>query len=518
MSDPRYEQRFDDAYEHASTQRGGPTPQTGLLGPGGLSAMAQSQELLALQMKGDGPAEAGALDTAAKGVAGPGGPLPHGDKIQAAFGRHDVSDVQAHVGGAAEQAAMMLNAQAYATGRSVAFARQPDLHTAAHEAAHVVQQRAGVHLKDGVGRAGDAYEQHADAVADAVVAGRSAEGLLDRYSSGSGGGTAVQLKEDPNAKEASAKRDLGPLTESVLIAIAQKETHQKAVESHMQTSAGVKASYPSQVQATVGWTLTALKKLSPASRKKFGVTLKDLRAAEKRARAAGDLWSTTMESGDKPIAELKKDGAIKKALTDSGLTETDLGRMVDFRDLRKAMSETADAELAEATEKKGKPLDYSERNSIYKGVGREVAKSDANKRIKMGHVSIRSHIRQDKEPKRSAMWREDMAGWQRKAVEAGPKGAEIKKAATDDSGLALGRARIGDIVKDYVGANPKATDEQVVRHAAKKHNPGSRNYQRDVVKIWRKQAKERAAAGAAAKEAAEKAKSEGGAAVDGAEK
>ena len=98
-----------------------------------------------------------------------------------------------------------------------------------------------------------------------------------------------------------------------------------------------------------------------------------------------------------------------------------------------------------------------------------------------------------------------MAGWQRKAVGAGPKGAEIEQAATADNGLALGRARITGLVRAYVAANPKATAEQVVHHVARKHNPRSRNYARDVVKIWRTQAKARAAAEAAAKAEADKA-------------
>jgi hypothetical protein len=68
----------------------------------------------------------------------------------------------------------------------VAFARSPDLHTAAHEAAHVVQQRGGVQLKGGVGEAGDSHERHADAVADLVVQGKSSESLLDRVANGSG--------------------------------------------------------------------------------------------------------------------------------------------------------------------------------------------------------------------------------------------------------------------------------------------------------------------------------------------
>lgn len=88
-----------------------------------------------------------------------------------------------------------MGAQAFATGNHVAFAGAPDLHTAAHEAAHVVQQRVGVSLKGGVGAEGDVYEQHADAVADRVVAGGSAEVLLDRFApSGAGGSEGVQRK------------------------------------------------------------------------------------------------------------------------------------------------------------------------------------------------------------------------------------------------------------------------------------------------------------------------------------
>ncbi len=55
----------------------------------------------------------------------------------------------------------------------------------------MVQQRAGVQLYGGVGQSGDAYERHADAVADLVVQGRSAEGLLDSMS-GAGDQEAVQ--------------------------------------------------------------------------------------------------------------------------------------------------------------------------------------------------------------------------------------------------------------------------------------------------------------------------------------
>jgi hypothetical protein len=150
-----------------------------------------------------GPAANPQHATAARGVAGAGAPLPYLDQIQRSFGRHDVTGVRAHVGGAAAQAARALGATAYAAGDAVAFATAPDLHTAAHEAAHVVQQRAGVALEGGIGAAGDRHEQHADAVADRVVAGERAEPLLDAMIGASRGasapGFAVQRKQDASA-------------------------------------------------------------------------------------------------------------------------------------------------------------------------------------------------------------------------------------------------------------------------------------------------------------------------------
>jgi len=143
---------------------------------------------------------------ASTGVEGSGGQLPHANRIQALFGNHDISGISAHIGGHAAEACDGLGASAYATGNRVAFAGAPDLHTAAHEAAHVVQQRSGVFLKDGVGSTGDRYERHADAVADRVVAGESAQDLLD----GARGAVlpgAVQRRELPAATPITSPTD-----------------------------------------------------------------------------------------------------------------------------------------------------------------------------------------------------------------------------------------------------------------------------------------------------------------------
>ncbi len=155
-----------------------------LQGAGGYEAQARR-----LSPRGEAP---DVHAVAEAGVAGGGGPLPHLERIQESFGSHDITGVQAHVGGTAAEATKALGAEAYATGTDVAFSRQPDLRTAAHEAAHVIQQRQGVSLKGGVGASGDAYERHADAVADAVVAGKSAEGLLSRMAPAGGATHAVQ--------------------------------------------------------------------------------------------------------------------------------------------------------------------------------------------------------------------------------------------------------------------------------------------------------------------------------------
>jgi hypothetical protein len=143
----------------------------------------------AVQQKANAPTgDTSSVHAAAEqGIAGSSTPLPFANEIQRAFGHHDISGVQAHTDGAAAAGAGAMGAQAFATGNHIAFAGTPDLRTAAHEAAHVVQQRGGVQLKGGVGAVGDTYEQHADSVADRVVAGESAQDLLDQHAPAGGG-------------------------------------------------------------------------------------------------------------------------------------------------------------------------------------------------------------------------------------------------------------------------------------------------------------------------------------------
>ena len=117
---------------------------------------------------------------ARSGFKGSPGSLPFARRIQNSFGRYNISGVKAFSDLSAKKANLRLGSLAYASREKVAFRGYPDLQTAAHEAAHIIQQRKGVQLKDGAGRKGDAYERHADEVADRVTRGKSAESLLGK--------------------------------------------------------------------------------------------------------------------------------------------------------------------------------------------------------------------------------------------------------------------------------------------------------------------------------------------------
>jgi hypothetical protein len=191
------------ACDEASLAMGGPA--SGASGQAGAAPCAADVgdpywfldhgDTAAVQRRGAGGASsAGVHEAAEQGIRDAAGPLPFLDVIQPLFGRHELSRVQAHEGPSARAGAQAMGAEAFATGDHVAFGTTPSLHTAAHEAAHVVQQRRGVSLQRGVGAAGDVYEEHADRVADAVVAGRSAEALLDAHVGAGAAGAAVQRK------------------------------------------------------------------------------------------------------------------------------------------------------------------------------------------------------------------------------------------------------------------------------------------------------------------------------------
>ena len=127
------------------------------------------------------------------GFQGPAEDYPYREKIQQAFGHHDISSLRAHTGAAARAANSSFGSNAYHKGGDVAFAAAPTLADAAHEAVHYVQNAGPGQLGGDVGEAGDAYEQHADLVAGKVAAGEPVADLLDR---GPGGTTGAAPARD----------------------------------------------------------------------------------------------------------------------------------------------------------------------------------------------------------------------------------------------------------------------------------------------------------------------------------
>lgn len=116
--------------------------------------------------------------------------IPHHDTLARAFGHHELRSVRASVGSSAAATLTRHGAVALAQGSRVFFEAQPSLWVAAHEAAHVIQQRLGAR-PEAVGEA--KLETHADQIADVVIAQRSAERALDN-TPGAGGPSVVAVQ------------------------------------------------------------------------------------------------------------------------------------------------------------------------------------------------------------------------------------------------------------------------------------------------------------------------------------
>lgn len=109
------------------------------------------------------------------GVSGKGQSLPYLNQIQRSFGRHDLSSVRSHHDTSAKNANTRMDSSAYTFGNHIAFRNRPSLRTAAHEAAHVIQQRQGGF--NGM-QSGDSHERNAVEVANLVAEGQSSEAML----------------------------------------------------------------------------------------------------------------------------------------------------------------------------------------------------------------------------------------------------------------------------------------------------------------------------------------------------
>jgi hypothetical protein len=291
------------------------------------------------------------------------------------------------------------------------------------------------------------------------------------------------------------------LDEDITQAIAQKETGRKAIESDMRTSAGVRASYASQVQATAQWSVSALLKFDDARLATFGVTRAELRDANARMVAAGAIWDSIVNPASAPDrVAFAASNPVRMAA--SGLTQADIDRIFDFREVvkhlerrlandkptRKAelLAMTAAAVWDAASAKERRRAGARTKAKMNLARHRDLADAIAHREtaaavaagvaattlgIPAGTIEVlrmRNGVRN---------YGEDRAAWQRVAAGREPPGGTVSErldtASTADGGLRLGRARIAHINEQFLAANPTATDDQVCDNAARAHNPGN---------------------------------------------
>jgi hypothetical protein len=294
------------------------------------------REAAAIQQKrdaGSAPANEVVHAAAARGVASPTTALPHAERIQASFGAaHDVSQIQAHVGG---NAAGAMGATAFASGSHVVFDKAPDLHTAAHEAAHVVQQARGVSLYGGVGDANDSYERQADAVADRVVAGEPAADLLGapsaRASSEAG---PIQRKAVPKVSDATPQEqqkqhdkadqaDLFGLQSAIQVVAKQLEDGAIDIYRLIASPPGTAAGAEPQMQA-VRARLDKLGSVTVALRGRIGMV------AHESSGMTKDAAILRPDVGALQGAQVTLSNAVAKAAQFGATHGAKLGTNVDF--------------------------------------------------------------------------------------------------------------------------------------------------------------------------------------------
>ncbi|WP_370962322.1 S8 family serine peptidase [Amycolatopsis sp. cg9] len=293
------------------------------------------------------------------------------------------------------------------------------------------------------------------------------------------------------------------LVADIVRAIAQHETGERAVESSMHTSAGVRASMASQVQATTPWAIDALHALDDAALTGFGLTRPDLTSARDVAAATRRLWGRIHANapGADPAA-FAADPANQPLLATTGFGPVEVARMFDFRELRaetgaavalrlgqlQALGQAQLFARASAADRRfagvsaaSRLTDAQRRTTLERRVAaREGAADVMTASARPARLGIRET---DLFAYARGNWGEDGAAWQRLAVGRQPAGPRIEAAATADRGLELGRARVRRIV-DAVRADPataSATDEEICGHAAARHNPGAGDRYRDDV-------------------------------------
>jgi hypothetical protein len=437
-----------------------------------------------------------------------GRPLDHSTRkfMEPRLGQ-DLGQVRVHTDERAADAASALGARAFTSGSDIVFsAGEYAPHTEAgrrllsHELTHVMQQRAGVPVEDGISEPGDSSERHADQVAHAVAEGRTATPLLDAYRStqslGQTRGPVIQRQTAPPAvapgttaatTTTTALPSADELTTRLARCIGIWETNRgqnnpAPKESALDTVAGVHASMATIEQATTPYAISALKSFKELrDRATPPLTMKELNDAEARATAVNTLLKSVATAS---AANKKPDDFIKDntdAITATGLSNADVKTMFSAVTLKSTIDTAhADAEEAAKTarqeaakeKKSGKEQSKAAETAKKKSVTDSIAAINAPDRLGLGDASLKSYIN------KPANWGENRAGWQRKAVASMPNniGTRIEAVSVLDSGTALATPVIKSRVSTELAKTPVPTEEEIVKTVAQQNNPGEKDY------------------------------------------
>jgi hypothetical protein len=233
-------------------------------------------------------------------------------------------------------------------------------------------------------------------------------------------------------------------------------------ESTLDTVAGVKASMATIEQATMAYSITALKKhktlrdaATPA------LTKAELNKAEARVLKVDDLLaavSKASKKGTTPDDFIKAEAAL---IADSGLSDADVRTMFSAVTLKGTID-------AASTESKKEKKDADRAKKVQEAID-AIPAAD---RLGLGEGSLRAYIN------KTSKWGENKAAWHRKAVAGmtGDVATRIEAVAVSDSGTGLAIPVIRSRVDAQLAKTPKPSLEEIVKAVAQQNNPGEAKY------------------------------------------
>jgi len=260
------------------------------------------------------------------------------------------------------------------------------------------------------------------------------------------------------------------LTERVTRAIAIYETNRgrnqpRAVQSSLETVAGVRASVRSVGQTIIARAITELRRF-PQLRQLVNpnLTLRELNQADNRIRAVNQLLRRVSGAGQHAnINQFIRNN--QNLINNSGLTQAHVRTMFQALTLHQRTQQLHN-QLAGLT-----PAQQRAR-ARQLAAGIPVAN-----RLGIGVGSLAAYIRNP------GNWNENRAAWARLAVERMPNriGQRIVQAAEHNQGLTMLSMDLGSQVRNLLARNPGRTLQSMVESVARRHNAG-RHYPAGV---WR---------------------------------